>query len=467
MTQYQFDASRWVRRFAEAIDRLLTYEKALDYALQARRSEERVAIGLANGTHEDTRKERIGEYWHLQSARGASQLTEYQKSLLDMLTNVEEVILEHPTIKGCLGSVGDFTGILVYSPTSRFHMSMKQIVEGILSYSLDCGSLEAASSLEERIRLGEERNLVGSYATLFHGLKVEGSHELPNGMVVTSLEDVEDQVDLVAIEHMLLSQKLVFVSPSSIGVVRWRHKWGPAIAALDDGELKFTEIPPDLNEISGLAMTALGLVCNAPIVRIGSTDDNFDRRIARALCYRDRYTTLKNLKTKLNLFGSEPDQVLNNDVFPQISDAFCRLMKLRGGVGLGEAEGSLTAHDLLAMCCRYNDFKLGKSPLTDMAYYVLTMLEKEFSKLKSDKRRRVAEKYVVSRNVLDRIANLASNAGGLGQARKALGVGRELTTTEAQFLEQSARRIILRAIEVVAEPDGERDEITQSDLHRE
>ena len=177
-------------------------------------------MGLPNRAYEDTRKERIGQYWHLQSARGESQLPEYKKSLLDMLTTVEEVILEHPTIKGCLGSTGDFTGIMVHSPISLFPMTMKQIGEGILGCALDCGAQEAASELEERTRVEEEQNLVGSTVTLFHGIKVEGSHELPNGMVVTSLEDVEDQVDLSTIEHMLLNQRLVQISPSSIGVVR-------------------------------------------------------------------------------------------------------------------------------------------------------------------------------------------------------------------------------------------------------
>ena len=467
MTQYRFDASRWVQRLAEAIDRLLTYERAWDDVLWERRNEESVAMGLPNRIHEDTRRNRIDGYWHLQPVRRGRPLTEYEESLLDMLNNVEKVILEHPTIKGCLGRVGDFTGIRVYSPTSLFPMTMKQIVEGILGYALDCGALETASALGKRIRLGEEQNLVGSEVTLFHGLKVEGSYELPDGMVVTSLEDVEDQVDLDSIEYMLLIQRLVLVSPSSIGVLRWSYKWVPAIAAPDDSDLKFTQIPPSLNEEAGLAIMALGLVCNAPITRIGSTGDNFDRRIARALCYRDRYTTLKNLRAKLNLVGSKPAQVLNFDVFPQVSDVFSHLKQLLSCDGLGEADDSLTAQDLLAMCRLYNDFRLGKSRLTDMAYFVLTMIEKEFSRFKSDKRRRTGEKYAISRKVLKRIADLTSNAGGLGQARKALGVGMELTTAESLFLEQSARRIILRAIEVVAEPNVEREEITLSDLYRE
>ena len=133
-------------------------------------------MGLPSSIHEDTRRERINEYWHLRPDRGAGQLGEYGKSLLALLASVEDIVLEHPIIKGRLIRSDDFTGIRVYSPSSRFHMSTSQIVEGILSYALDCGALEAASALEERIRLGEEGSLVGSQVTLFHGLRVEGCH---------------------------------------------------------------------------------------------------------------------------------------------------------------------------------------------------------------------------------------------------------------------------------------------------
>ena len=390
--------------------------------LLERRIQESSAMGLPSRTHEDTSRERIDEYWHLRPARGAKQLTEYQKSLLDMLSYVEGVILEHPTIKGCLGSVGDFTGIKVYSPTSRFPMTMKQIVEGILRYALDCGALEAASSLEERIRLGEERNLIGSQVTLFQGINVEGSHQLPHGMEITSLESVEDQVDLYTIERMLWDRKIVRIGLSSIGVVRWSYKWGPAIAAPDDSELRFTEIPQDLYEIAEVALTALGLVCNAPIDILCSTGENFDRRIARALCYKNRFTTtLEDLKKRLTLFGGNPDQFLSYELSPQVSKTFCNLMQLRSSIGPDQANGSLTAQDLLAMCNHYNDFKLGKSRLTDMAYFVLTMLEKESPNSQSNRRKRAARKYAISRNVLDNVSVLVSNAGGLGQARKAAG----------------------------------------------
>ncbi len=464
MTQHEFDASRWIQRLADAIDGVLTYESAWEDVLRRRRMAERSAMGLAGGIHEGATKERIEEYWHLRPARSGRQLTEYEGSLLDLLAHVEEVVLEHPTIKRCLRSVGDFTGIKVYSPTSLFPMTVRQIAEGILRYSLDCGALEAASSLEERIRLGEERSLVGSQVTLFHGLRVEGSHELPNGMTVSSLEDVEDQVDLVTIEGMLLRQRLVLVSPSSIGVVRWSHRWGPAIAAPDDEELKFTELPPDLNEVAGLALTALGLICDAPVTGVGSTDNNFDRRIGRALCYNDSFTTLKDLRAKLSLVGSPPDEVLSRDVFPLVSDTFRRLMQLRSGGGSSQADGSLAASEILAMCGQYNDYKLEKARLTDIAYFLLTMLERGDLQSEGDKRKRASEKYAISRSALDKIANLTSTAGGLSQARKVVGVGRELTEAEAEFLTKSARRIILRAIEVVAEPNVKRGKITLSEL---
>ena len=108
------------------------------------------------------------------------------------------------------------------------------------------------------------------------------------------------------------------------------------------------------------------------------------------------------------------------------------------------------------MCSLYNDFKLGKVRLTDMAYFVITMLEKRFP----NKRGQAAERYAISRKVLNRMSTLASTAGGLGHARKASGVDREFTTEEAPFLAESVRATILRAIEVIAEPDALRKKIT-------
>ena len=461
MTQHQFSASRWIQRLAKAIDRVLSYEHTWEDVLRERRLAESSTMGLPGRTHEDTRTERIKEYWLLRHERGTRQLTEYERAVLDMSTDVEEVILEHPIIKSSLGSGEDFTGIKVYSPSSRFPMSTEQIVEGILNYAIGCGALVVASALEERIRLGEKRNLVGSQVTLVHGIRVDGSHQLPNGMVVTSLEDVEDKVDLVHIGSLLLMQGLVQVSISSIGVVRWDYKWGPSIAPPDEDELKFTQMPQDLGEVADLALMALCLVCDAPITRIGSFGDNFDRRIARALCHRDRYITLNDLRTRLNLgVGSRRGQVLNRDVFPQISEVFSHLIHIRRGAVSDEADRSLTAERIFSMGSLYNDFKLGKARLTDMAYFVVTMLEREFPK----ERGQTAERYAISKKVLTRMSVLASTAGGLGQARKALGVNRELTTEETGFLEQSARRTILRTIEAVAEPDASRKKITLSEL---
>ena len=465
MTQYQFDASQWIRRLAEAIESVLDYERDWDDALRSRHLEESSVMGLSSGIHEDARLARISEYWHLRPTRGAREHTEYEKSILALCASIEEIVLEHPIIKGRLIRSDHFTGIRVYSPSSQFPMSTDQIIEGILSYAVDCGALYAASSLEERIRLGEERNLDGSQVTLFHGLRVEGSHDLSKGITVTSLEAVEDKVDLAHIEHLLLMKRLVRTSVSLIGVVSWDYKWGPSIEYLDDDELKFSEIPSDLNEVADLALAALGLVCDAPITRIGSFGDNFDRRIARALCYRDRYTTLKDVRAKLQLGTSnKPAKVLDDRLFVQVSDVFCRLKQFMNHVGPHESTSSLTAEDIKAMCSRYNDFKLGDTHLTAMAYFVLTMLEKEFS---SDGHKRAAEKYGLSRRALGRTANLASRAGGLEQARKASGVDKELTEAESQFLEQSARQIILRAIEVVAEPDAEMTKVTLSELQPE
>ena len=49
MTQYQFDAFRWVRRLAGAIDRVLAYENPWNNVLRKRRYEERAAMGFTRG----------------------------------------------------------------------------------------------------------------------------------------------------------------------------------------------------------------------------------------------------------------------------------------------------------------------------------------------------------------------------------------------------------------------------------
>ena len=112
--------------------------------------------------------------------------------------------------------------------------------------------------------------------------------------------------------------------------------------------------------------------------------------------------------------------------------------------------------DVESMYGRYMGYRQGKEPLTSMAYFCLTVLEKMGAK-------KVATEYRISRNVLDQIGRLSSRKGG-SQARKADGISDSLTTQEARFLEESTKALIERVAQWSYEPNCDYPKITLSDL---
>ena len=102
----------------------------------------------------------------------------------------------------------------------------------------------------------------------------------------------------------------------------------------------------------------------------------------------------------------------------------------------------------------------GKEPLPGMAYFCLTMLEKHLSNSRVD----AASNFQISRKVLDKIAILASNSGGPTLARKAIGVGNELTSQQTLFLQEAIKAIIRRVATVAHNPCQRLKKITLSDL---
>ena len=107
---------------------------------------------------------------------------------------------------------------------------------------------------------------------------------------------------------------------------------------------------------------------------------------------------------------------------------------------------------------RYMACKSGREPLTGMAYFCLTMLEdppkpkKEGLRL-SSKRKAAAKRYCIEENVLAKIGHLCATKGGREAARKSAGVSAELTEMNRKFLDESVRKMILRAAEK-AHPSG-------------
>ena len=111
---------------------------------------------------------------------------------------------------------------------------------------------------------------------------------------------------------------------------------------------------------------------------------------------------------------------------------------------------------------RYAGYCEAKEPLTTMAYFCLTVLQAS-TRESRDQRLAAANKYSISKPVLDQVGNLSSTRGGAG-ARKAEGVRRDLTPQERQFLEEAVKTIIRRAAEVASDSDARPAQITLSDL---
>ena len=113
---------------------------------------------------------------------------------------------------------------------------------------------------------------------------------------------------------------------------------------------------------------------------------------------------------------------------------------------------------VVKMTRQYEMYRLGRLSLAHMAYFCVTVLEEEYGG-----RVGAAKKCGVSKNVLDKIATLASEKGGEG-ARKARGADHEFTNKEKRFLNQAVAEIIIRAAQVAADDSQRHPQITKGNL---
>ena len=107
--------------------------------------------------------------------------------------------------------------------------------------------------------------------------------------------------------------------------------------------------------------------------------------------------------------------------------------------------------DVQTLYDRYMGYRQGKEPLTTMAYFCLTVIER--SPAKND----------FSSRVRDKIRHLSSGKGGQ-QARKADGRDSDLTDQDSRFLDEAIKAVILRAAERAHGPDRALPQISMSDL---
>ena len=115
----------------------------------------------------------------------------------------------------------------------------------------------------------------------------------------------------------------------------------------------------------------------------------------------------------------------------------------------------LITADVQTMYDRYMGYRQGREPLTTMAYFCLTILEKNNS------RKVAAETHGIKFEVLREIGRLSTMKGGQ-QARKESGTNNNLTAQDQRFLEEAIKAIIRRAAEKACPSNSDFPEISMA-----
>ncbi|MCY4079139.1 MAG: hypothetical protein OXF54_02770 [Caldilineaceae bacterium] len=143
-------------------------------------------------------------------------------------------------------------------------------------------------------------------------------------------------------------------------------------------------------------------------------------------------------------------------------------IKAEVGIQLGEphypspppAGGSVDLEDdyVVKMKIRYDQYRLGRAKLPDVAYVCIDLLEEKYEGLPA-----AAKECGISRNVLVKIRSLSSNKGG-EDSRKAKGFGDDFTREEKRFLRAALKEVIIRAAQVAADASQNIPQITMADF---
>lgn len=109
--------------------------------------------------------------------------------------------------------------------------------------------------------------------------------------------------------------------------------------------------------------------------------------------------------------------------------------------------------DVESLWQRYERYTRGQEPLPSMAYFMLTWLENYAGGVHKGKREWASKKFAISKEVLDKLANLSTNKGDELSARKRQeGTLLPLTSIEKRWLESVVRAIIRRFGEIDVHP---------------
>lgn len=124
-------------------------------------------------------------------------------------------------------------------------------------------------------------------------------------------------------------------------------------------------------------------------------------------------------------------------------------------------EGFVASPDVETMWARYEGYLEGREPLGSMAYACLTLLEGN-----AGGRQNAAAQHGISKDVLDRLAYLATGVGDERTGRKLKGrkERRPHTGPEIAWVEATVKALIRRVGELASDAEAPRSTLTMNDL---
>ena len=230
MTENEFEASEWISRLGEALEKLADSVTASH-------------IGWTTLTNEQYRELARTA---IHGFEASFFFDEYFPNLNSDPTDVIELFRSHPIVQRTLAGSNDQTAIMMVTPKQGSRVEWKRLARYLAKSTIKHNGEHAAQILNRYLILSDEKRLPGYEMTLFCGLEVNKRIELGRGMFIASYDEI---VELGLIreprERGPWNDDLPDYSAMKATALVRPIEWGPGITPPKTSKDIFS--PPEIN----------------------------------------------------------------------------------------------------------------------------------------------------------------------------------------------------------------------------
>ena len=230
MTENEFEASEWISRLGEALEKLADSVTASH-------------IGWTTLTNEQYRELARTA---IHGFEASFFFDEYLPNLNSDTTDVIELFRSHPIVQRMLAGSNDQTAIMMVTPKQGSRVEWKRLATYLAKSTIKHNGEHAAQILDRYLILSDEKRLPGYEMTLFCGLEVNKQIEFGGGMFIASYDEI---VELGLIreprERGPWNDHLPDYSAMKATALVRPIEWGPGITPPKTSKDIFS--PPEIN----------------------------------------------------------------------------------------------------------------------------------------------------------------------------------------------------------------------------